>query len=151
MLVRVARSSTSTARQSTGAGGGLNFFTDDTPGLKLSPVSNMELVALDSKSHSLSTQRRLRQDSLSTAKIQHFTPRAIFEAPESVCSAQIVVVFMSLGFIGFVTVLHIIGKVSHARLLNSCRNNAAAHAWVRVPYLRVKEAWHRPHHDFTHL
>lgn len=34
-----ARSTTSTARQSSGAGGGLNFFTDDTPGLKLSPVS----------------------------------------------------------------------------------------------------------------
>ena len=35
------------------------------------------------------------------------------------CFAQIVVVFMSLGFIGFVTVLHIIGKVSPFGLLRS--------------------------------
>ena len=41
------------------------------------------------------------------------------------CSAQIVVVFMSLGFIGFVTVLHIIGKVSAVSLLRSCCNCAA--------------------------
>ena len=41
------------------------------------------------------------------------------------CSAQIVVVFMSLGFIGFVTVLHIIGKVSPASLLISCCDGAA--------------------------
>ena len=45
-LQHAARSSTSTARQSTGAGGGLNFFTDDTPGLKLSPVSAMESATL---------------------------------------------------------------------------------------------------------
>jgi hypothetical protein len=51
--------------------------------------------------------------------------QAILEAPESVCSAQIVVVFMSLGFIGFVTVLHIIGKVSPASLLRSCCDKAA--------------------------
>ena len=41
------------------------------------------------------------------------------------CSAQIVVVFMSLGFIGFVTVLHIIGKVSAVSMLRSCCNCTA--------------------------
>ncbi|KAK9905927.1 hypothetical protein WJX75_009108 [Coccomyxa subellipsoidea] len=57
---RTTRSSGSGAGRQSGAGGGLNFYTDDAPGLKMSPV---------------------------------------------------VVVFISVGFIIFVTVLHIVGKL----------------------------------------
>ena len=66
------------------------------------------------------------------------------------CSAQIVVVFMSLGFIGFVTVLHIIGKVSPARLLRDCCS-ASAGTWVRAPFPQVKNVHRCLHHDSLHL
>ena len=127
MLLHAARSSTSTARQSTGAGGGLNFFTDDTPGLKLSPVRAMELATPYIKNSFIQHMiyALARRMLTSVCWVHCYRSQAILEAPESVCSAQIVVVFMSLGFIGFVTVLHIIGKVSFASLLRRCCNITA--------------------------
>lgn len=78
----------------------MNFYTDDSPGLKISPVSFWD------------------QDVGS----EHFSRRAfpcerVFPVYRlylkfSICSPlQVVVIGMSLGFILFVTILHFVGKV----------------------------------------
>ena len=41
-----ARSSTGSASRAGGAGGGMNFYTDDSPGLKMSPVRTLRGAAL---------------------------------------------------------------------------------------------------------
>ena len=78
-----------------------NFYTDETPGIKMSPVS------LHAHSGGPSLPGRA----------------------EELC-LQIVIVVMSLTFIGFVTLLHIIGKVRAVRNAQSCTGQThSAERW----------------------
>ena len=81
-----------------GGGGGsgklsqnvMNFYTDDSPGLKISPVSQIMAPAAET-----------------CVQPGHLWLIACLAC----CVPQVFVICMSLGFILFVTVLHVVGKV----------------------------------------
>lgn len=77
----------------------MNFYTDDSPGLKISPVGAMAISGVIQMSWGAAGCR-----------LWEFASTALTLHP-LLCCMQVAVIVMSLGYIFFVTVLHIIGKV----------------------------------------
>jgi len=72
-----------------------NFYTDESPGIKVSPVS---ISVLDT------TLARIGLAPRRATSTRTYQPWGYL---------QVAVMILSLGFIAFVTLLHIVGKVSH--------------------------------------
>jgi len=89
----------------------MNFYTDDAPGIKMSPVSFdcfcCFFIPFDDDARRSRFERK--KNSTSTPFPSLTPPPAASETSQNKPS-QSLVVMMSVGFIAFVTVLHIIGK-----------------------------------------
>ena len=88
---------------------GMNFYTDDSPGLKITPVrlQTQHLCAVIRANGLVQIRGRLQR----------------FHLDDICLPSQMFVIGMSVSFVLFVSLLHIIGKVSPG-MTNSCASNA---------------------------
>lgn len=107
-------------------GQGMNFYTDDSPGIKIQPVSGRPRGPDRSRTRSSTRVVGLAHTRARALLLRAACCATCFAAVAAVANAnlspwphhehthtqQVWVIVMSLGFILFVTILHIIGNVS---------------------------------------
>ena len=111
----------------------MNFYTDDSPGLKISPVSAERLlvgciiqrICRLGRGAGGRRERGRQSNAVVAARggggalRQHeplSDPHFPLDRAHTRATTQVVVIVMSLGFIFFVTLLHIVGKVKRCVL-----------------------------------
>jgi hypothetical protein len=111
----------------------MNFYTDDSPGIKIQPVRRQGTTG-DPRERCGVRRRHDGAGAASAGRRRAAVPSPNSNILNSAAAppVQVWVIVMSLGFILFVTVLHIIGKVGTAVGTPGSRVPATAHFLTRV-------------------